>query len=74
MKRAMKNYDIDDECVPDYAALAKEATDKAVAALLAAGIPVVFMANGVLIRHFPDGHEERVTNAEIREVSGGSLP
>ena len=59
---------------PDYAALAKAATDKAVAELFAAGIPVVYLKDGRLRRRFPDGSEETVSDEELREVSGGILP
>ena len=48
-----------DEETPDYAALAKEAGERAVARHLAAGRPVVYLKRGRLCRHFPDGHEER---------------
>lgn len=59
---------------PDYASLAKEASDNAVAELLAAGIPVVYLKEGSLIRHFPDHSEEVVSDEELRQVSEGALP
>ncbi len=59
---------------PDYTALAKQATDLAVAELFAAGIPVVYLKDGRLRRRFPDGSEEDVTDEELREASGGVLP
>ena len=59
---------------PDYATLAKMATDRAVAELFAAGIPVVYLKDGRLRRRFPDGSEECVSDEEVREVSGGLLP
>lgn len=63
-----------DEVTPDFAALAKMATDNAVRDLFAAGIPVVYMSDGRLVRRFPDGREEYISDEELREVSGGVLP
>ena len=59
---------------PDYATLAKAATDKAIAELFAVGIPIVYLKDGHLRRRFPDGSEEDVSDEELREVSGGILP
>jgi hypothetical protein len=67
------NQTIDEE-TPDYAALAKEAGERAVARHLAAGRPVVYLKKGRLCRNFPDGHEEFISDDELREISGGLLP
>ena len=62
------------ETDPDYASLAKMATDRAIAELFAAGIPVVYLKDGRLRRRFPDGSEENVPDEELREISEGALP
>ena len=56
------NQTIDEE-TPDYAALAKEAGERAVARHLAAGRPVVYLKKGRLCRHEEDVKLRYITPA-----------